>query len=264
MGMHEFMRNYGYESLFRGEITPMNWIEKCRSMNLELNLQSFESLLLSAKSGGIHAQFELGQVYEHGVYVTSNHSHAAFWYQRAAESNHPEAQLKLGWFYKLGKGVPADLSEALNWYRSAFNYYFFQAIQGDPVSQIRLGWIYQSGEVVEQDYSQAVKWFRKAAETNHPRAQFELGEMYFGGYGISQDLAEAYKWFLLAAEKSNKALEALEVRALWSDLTEAHKEEGRKRASQYKAVKHSSLLQSLEHLNLESLPSVLNLAPASI
>jgi len=146
----------------------------------------------AAEQGNAQAQYNLGDLYDHGRGVPQDYAQAAFWYRKAAEQGNAASQFMLGDLYRQGQGVPQDYSQAAFWYRKS-------AEQGFAPAQYNLGLLYDKGQYVPQDYAQAALWYSKAAEQGVPDAQCILGAWYGMGQGVPQDYAEAYFWSDVAA-----------------------------------------------------------------
>ena len=84
------------------------------------------------EQGDANAQFNLGEIYQHGNGVTQNSKTAVKWYTLAAEQGHAGAQVDLGQMYYNGDGVTLDYKTAEKWYRLA-------AEQGNAGAQYMLG-----------------------------------------------------------------------------------------------------------------------------
>ena len=79
-----------------------------------------------------------------------------------------------------------------------------------------------------------MKWYRKAAEQGVSNAQVNLGIAYANGRGVPKDEMEAYKWSLLARAQGNEDAKQTIV-ILEGRLTPAQREEGQRRAREFKA-----------------------------
>ena len=120
-----------------------------------------------AEQGNAEAQFNLGQLYEHGRGVPKDYAEALRWYRLAAEQGDPFAQFDLGSHYSEGIGVPKDEKEALRWWQSA-------AAQGFPPAQHSLGKVLARGEQgVLPDKVQAYVWFALSAAQGNEEARQE-------------------------------------------------------------------------------------------
>jgi TPR repeat protein len=64
-------------------------------------------------------QYHLANRYLSGKNLYKDASRAAYWYEQAAQQNHPEAQYQLGELYKHGKGVTASVAKAKFWLNEA-------------------------------------------------------------------------------------------------------------------------------------------------
>ena len=160
-------------------------------------------LLEKAKGGDPEAQFRIGLAYDTGIGVKRDHSQAADWYRKAANSGHPGAQNNLAGLYSRGLGVPQSDVEAFRWYMRA-------AAVRYPPAQNNLGFLYAEGRGVSRNDETAVLWYRKAASRDYPGAETNLGFMYSVGRGVPRDAAQAMKWYHKAVKK-DFALAELEL-----------------------------------------------------
>ena len=157
----------------------------------------------AAERGDLSAQFNLGNLYEHGRSV-QNDGEAIKWYQTAAEQGYAPAQLRLGMIYEQGTGVQPNLEEAIKWYQMA-------ADQEEAGAQYCLGLLYANGRGVPQSDEEAAKWFQMAADQGDADAQYCLGFLYASGRGVPQSDEEAVKWYQAAADQGHApAQEALQ------------------------------------------------------
>lgn len=78
-------------------------------------------VLEAAHAGDARAQYQAGQIYEHGcVLYPRRDDHAVTWYARAGEAGHPLAALRLAKAYLAGElGLPVDPERAAHWQRLA-------------------------------------------------------------------------------------------------------------------------------------------------
>lgn len=78
-----------------------------------------EEVISLANKGNAKSQYELGLMYELGMGIDKNLSHAFAWYQKSANQNYAKAQYNLGIFYALSKGVIKDIDQSKYWIRKA-------------------------------------------------------------------------------------------------------------------------------------------------
>ena len=181
--------------------------------------KAFKWYRLAAEQGYAAAQFNLGNMYEKGWWVSRSDVDASKWYRLAAEQGYAAAQNSLGDMYQFGGiGVPQDHSEAEKWYHKADE-------QGYAAAQYNLGNMYLQGWGVSPNTAEALKWYRLAAGQGNenakkginninefeekiatarqgdPSAQDRVGIMYDRGIGVALNKGEALKWFRMAAEQ---------------------------------------------------------------
>jgi TPR repeat protein len=139
-------------------------------------------------AGQMHAEYLIGNMYEHGYGVTVNQEEAARWYRYAAEHGFAEAQNALGFLYLNGRGVEKNDETAVKWFHRA-------AQQGHAAAQTNLGVMYANGRGVARNEAAAVKWFWEAASWGNAEAQEFLGMAYQEGwYGVPRDAEQAEFW----------------------------------------------------------------------
>lgn len=78
--------------------------------------EGFRDCLASARSGNLHSQYHLGELFYFGQGVQRDFHRAFDWYRRAALQGHTEAQYNVAHMYDTGEGVERDPVQALAWY----------------------------------------------------------------------------------------------------------------------------------------------------
>jgi len=73
----------------------------------------------SAEAGFVHAQYNLGEMYNFADGVPQNFEKAFKWYYQAALGGLAESQFEVGLFYFRGKGTQKNGNLALQWFRRA-------------------------------------------------------------------------------------------------------------------------------------------------
>ena len=121
-----------------------------------------------ADEGDPDALFNIGRLYEDGLFVRQDLARAIDFYARAAERNHQIALFQLGTLAEAGTGMEQD-------YVQAAKYYEASAAAGWPQAMVNLGRLYAEGLGVEEDLDRAIELYRTAAEEHGlPKAQFNL------------------------------------------------------------------------------------------
>lgn len=77
------------------------------------------SFTLAAEQGNRMAQYNLGAVYDEGIFVGRDFWKARYWMERAGEQNQVYACQWLASLYETGQDVPADPEKAAYWHRMA-------------------------------------------------------------------------------------------------------------------------------------------------
>lgn len=171
------------------------------------NKQAAFWLQKSAEQGNIHAQTELGVVFD----KMQDYAQALIWYRKAAERGYARAEYNLALAYQNGEAVAKDMAQAIAWYRKAVE-------QGDAPAELNLAVAYEQGLGVPQDYSHAADLYRKAAEKGVAKAQTGLGLLYVSGNGVPKDDTQAATWLLKAAEHGESVAQ-FNIGALYANGT---------------------------------------------
>ena len=109
-----------------------------------------------AKQGDMHAQSNLGFMYEYGRGVTRNEQQAAYWYRQSADSGLATAQFNLALMYADGRGIRQDQLRAAYW--------FLQAARQDlPDAQYLLAEHLQKHMGVPHNSAAVQGWLKRAA-----------------------------------------------------------------------------------------------------
>lgn len=154
--------------------------------------EAFKWYRKAAKSGNMHALFNLGVVYSKGCGIPQDYEKAVKVFQLGGEAGDSEAQYQIGVAYYFGKGIRQSYFQAVTWFQKA-------ALQGHKGAQYNLGCAYSNGEGVSQCHEEASKWFEKAAVGGDLDAQHQLGRVYSLGKGVSQSYSKALFWLREAA-----------------------------------------------------------------
>lgn len=218
------------------EILKMNICEipgvEKKGRGYSINLDDLKKIFRSADVGDENAQYQLGELHYHEVWVDGYH-------RECDESKRRRMRYKTEeywcWVGQLVFGEFADNEgetyermpkhEALEWYCWAAKNGHVDALRmreamcrdeikmtqchiptlkllseaGIPDAQYELGVRY----VKEEYYTRAFECFSKAAEQGDAKAQEGLGELYYKGLGVEQNYTEAFKWFSKAYKQGN-------------------------------------------------------------
>lgn len=80
---------------------------------------SFWETYTAALRGDKVAQFQTGVVYERGIGMDVNQSHAAQWYLKSAQQGYVDAQYNVALMYIGGRGVEQNTTAGMMWLASA-------------------------------------------------------------------------------------------------------------------------------------------------
>jgi len=81
--------------------------------------QALKYFYVSARHYNVNAYDQLGIMHEYGIGTGVNPRTAFYWYEKAAQRNHPDAQYRLGHLYEMGNGIKKDSKKASLWYHRA-------------------------------------------------------------------------------------------------------------------------------------------------
>lgn len=101
----------------KGEIV-MNQMHQHLLAESELNFETIE-LQQRAYTGDAEAQYKLANIFQKGIHVQKNATHAFYWYQRAAKQGNVLAQYNLYFSYLMGEGTPINKQKAKKWFARA-------------------------------------------------------------------------------------------------------------------------------------------------
>ena len=120
-----------------------------------------------AEQGDMHAQSNLGFMYEYGEGVARDEPQAARWYRQSARNGLAAAQFNLALMYADGRGIRQDSLRAAYWFQQA-------AEQGLADAQYQLAGHLQQYMGVPLNSSAVQGWLTRAAEQGHNAARAAL------------------------------------------------------------------------------------------
>lgn len=124
-----------------------------------------------ANQGDPNALYNLGGIYDGGLYgVEQDQVKARYYYRLAAEGGEVRGAQNLACSYRDGEGGPVDLVQAYTYFRMAAEGGHLQGITN-------LGLAYLHGDGVKQDIHESVKWLKLGAERGDLLAQQKLANM---------------------------------------------------------------------------------------
>ena len=124
--------------------------------DVEINEDPVELIRQSAEKGWPAGQYNLGLLYEQGLYVDEDGAKAFEWYLKAAKQGSVEGMTSVGMCYYNGIGVTPDLDKALSWLNKA-------AEEKDARAQLLLAEIYAKDNRCK-DKDKALFWFCEVAK----------------------------------------------------------------------------------------------------
>jgi hypothetical protein len=150
-----------------------------------------ETLLRMANAGNARAQNAVGNLYNNGQGVETNHELANTWYRKSAMAGFVLAQFYLAWNQHHGIGMPVDYALALDNYRRA-------AEQGHPSAMNNAGVMLERGMGTPMDRKAAFNWHMRAAETGLARGAYNVGQYLEWGFAGTSDRKRALTYYLSA------------------------------------------------------------------
>ncbi len=153
----------------------------------------------SAESGLAAAQFNLGQAYLKGEGVEQNPNQAFEHTLDAAKGGLAEAQEQVAIMYALGIGVPSSYKQENPYLLDSE---LLELKQKETELSTHHSWedTFRLNGSTYKYPNETVFWYKKAAEQNMPRSQFNLGNAYAKGRGVEKNLLEAITWWKRAAD----------------------------------------------------------------
>ncbi|OIQ24584.1 MAG: hypothetical protein BM561_09285 [Vibrio sp. MedPE-SWchi] len=121
-----------------------------------------------AEKDDVSAQFELAQLY-HQSPSEEDLNQAFYWYQQAANQNHPEAQFKLATLYIKGIGTEPDIGKGLFWLTKL-------ALLGNTDAQIAIAQLYEKHSESPENLDMAEIWY-SIAQPNSDIAEAGYGRV---------------------------------------------------------------------------------------
>jgi TPR repeat protein len=97
-----------------------------------------------AEKGKAQAQYQIGNMLDHGLGGRVDHAEARIWYRKAADQKNADAQFALAESLMHNRVMPNDPAEAVGWYRKV-------AAQGHLTALLRLATAYRDGNGVAAD-----------------------------------------------------------------------------------------------------------------
>lgn len=152
-----------------------------------------------ANPGNDVAQFNVGYMYENGLYnVPKDEKRAFAYYQKSARQKNSDAICALGLFYYNGKGgCIQDKAKGVKLLKEA-------ADAGVVDAYTTLGQAYMNGDGAPKDLLQGIHYLKLGADEGDPTAFFYLGFCYENGFGTTKDLKKALNYYQKAAEQNIK------------------------------------------------------------
>jgi TPR repeat protein len=146
--------------------------------------QALAEFKVLAKAGDSRAQYDIAQMYFHGMGTDPDTVEGARWLILAANSGNPAAMVHLGRLYETADDGERDYSQAAQWYHRA-------ARRGDAVGRFNLGLMYLDGKGVPRDRAAALAWFRLAQDAGGLAGKVRADELEATLTAAEKDRAQA-------------------------------------------------------------------------
>lgn len=120
----EISRRTWWRRISSGEVTRVDDDSRGRAMLLWAEVEPHICVVMEpedahfvflADAGNADAQNDIGQLF----LISGKHQAAFYWFQQAAQQNHPDAMQWLGHCYVSGEGVPKDDNLGMMWIAKA-------------------------------------------------------------------------------------------------------------------------------------------------
>ena len=181
---------------------------------------AFNSL---SQSRNIKAMYYEGLMLLKGIGTNPNIVKGEQLLLEAASCYNIDAQYDLGCIYEKGLyGIPQDMDKSLYWYKIAadqghtYSIMAVKRITRVPYSEKTLV-LYKEGKELLKDgkYSEAIKCFIKASKHEHTPSMREIASMYKLGLGVKQNYNNTFEWL-------NKAIALGDIDAEYERKTLRH------------------------------------------
>lgn len=212
-------------------------------------LKAIDHLEYEVERKNVLALSELGKIYQKGIGVEIDEDKANHYYEQALDGfmilNSESTKTKSYLSYRIGKhhlyglGTEMNYEKAIEYFqlaennkyalyllgmmskrglgkekddKTAFQYFFRSANQGNAYAQYETALAYETGRGVKKDEEQAEFYYKTAyekfiemeLESGDDSLQFRLGKMCYEGKGIEQDIKLAMEHLEKAVEMKNE------------------------------------------------------------
>ncbi|BDU39211.1 hypothetical protein [Vibrio nigripulchritudo] len=204
-GQYNLARSYFYGwGIGKNYSQAFNWASRAKDHSGAINLlgmlheegkgvsknliQAFQLYQKAANLDNASGMFNLGRMYQYGIYVQKSFSEAKKWYELSGSRNHGGAYYQLSLMYF--KEQRED--------ESTINYYIERSASlGYSQAQFSLARAYYTGKLFDeishwQYFDYARQWYEKAALNGHIGAKNNLALMLAMGEGGDVDYVSAY------------------------------------------------------------------------
>ena len=157
--------------------------------------KAYKALVHQAKRGNVPAIFDLGKMYQTGLFVEADEVKANVLFGKALDGYlQLEKERSSDFFeYQIGRiyGMKTDFqnyTEAKLWFEKS-------AQKGNAYAMFSLGNIHYYGSGTDVDYVKAFEYFKASAKKNCAHSFYRLGTMLRSGIGCEIDTEQSDYWF---------------------------------------------------------------------
>jgi TPR repeat protein len=158
--------------------------------------EAFKCILTAAQMGYAPAQYDVGNLYDHGIFVEKDEKMALDWYRKAADQGNADAQYSLGVFFAKGIAVNRDPAKAVEYYRKS-------ADRGNALATYNLAIAYFQGDGTKKDEKSALALMESSALKGFDTAQYNLGAILYRS-GARTSMIRAYAWMKIYLDREGK------------------------------------------------------------
>lgn len=149
---------------------------------------AFELLSSAADGGHQGAMFQLGQMYESGVFLDKDMILALDWYHKSQLHSLYPPQLDALFIEGLKDSSPLHEAKLIKSITDKAN-------ANDSLAQFQLGFLYERGQWLEANSAVAVDWYTKASENGNDQASLNMGLFHCRGMYVEKSIDKADYFF---------------------------------------------------------------------
>lgn len=157
--------------------------------------KAYKALIRQAQRGNVPAIFDLGKMYQMGLFVKADKEKANMLFKKALEGYKQIEEQRESDFFEYQIGRIYAMKTDMNDYGQARKWFEKAGEKGNAYAMFSLGNIHYFGNGKEPDYETAFDYFKRSAEKNCTHSFYRLGTMLRNGVGCSKDSVQSDFWF---------------------------------------------------------------------